>query len=449
MELAKRQQKERHGHEPRVSVPAPTEHYERVERQSECGAPVPRSAAATEHDALSRHAPNDTWDRHRWVVADGFQRVADAFEKNFTEHADVGAAFAAVVNGEIVVDVWGGDAKPGYAWHRDTLQVIWSGTKGLVATCLLVLLDRDLLRLTDPVCRHWPEFAANGKGEVLVGELVSHRGRMPGIYTRLLHEDITDDARMASLLAGQAQETDPRAIAAYHALTFGWLCGELVRRISGQSIGRFFAEEVAKPLGLELWIGLPSEFESRVATLRYSPDWGRKPPLHSVGNIARDRLLASALANPPIFPPDSIPWNSPEYHVAEIPAAGAVGTARSIAWMYGCLASGGRIGDVRLVSQETIDLGRRELSRFWDPLTGQAMRYGVGFQLQAQSWMLGPVADAFGHTGAGGSIHAAWPTHHAGVSYVMSEMRDDPTRDERALGLLRAVNASLTARAVR
>lgn len=370
----------------------------------------------------------------------GFEAVAAEFERNFTERDDVGAAFAVCVEGKPVVDLWGGSADPGpppKQWQEGTLQVIFSGTKGLVATCMLMLIDRGLLALEDPVCKHWPEFASAGKQEVTVGAVLSHRSRLPGIRARLQADDLTQDRRMAELLAAQAMEIDQRAAQIYHPLTFGWICGELVRRVDGRGVGRFFAEEVAGPLGLELWIGLPAEHESRVSKLVYAPDWEAKPR-YDDEDYANDQLLSSAWANPRARRDQPIVWNDVAFHAAEIAGAGGIGTARSVARLYSCLSCGGALDDVRLMSPQTVSLGRRELSRFMDPLLEEPMAFGVGFQLQTELAELGPPAAAFGHPAFGGSVHGAWPQQRLGFSYAMNQIRDT-AGDLRPQTLLRAL----------
>ncbi len=377
-------------------------------------------------------------------VEAGFEAVADAFAENFRERGEVGAAFAAYREGRKLVDLWGGvaDEKTGAPWQEDTLQLVFSGTKGLVAICLLMLIDRGELALEDPVCRHWPEFAANGKQEITVADVVSHHARLPGIHEPLREIDLTNDVLIARLLAEQAPETDPRAQYAYHGLTYGWLCGELIRRVTGSSVGRFFAEEIATPLELELWIGLPEEQESRVSTLVYAPDWSAEAT-YDREEAAEDPLLV-ALENPPVLTEGRMPWNTRAFHAAEIPAVNAIGTARSIARLYDCIACGGELDGVRLMAPETIELGRRELSRFVDQFIGQEFAFATGFELQTELQELGPPAHAFGHAGAGGSIHAAWPDQRLGVSYAMNELRSGGGQgDPRSQTLLRTLYEAL------
>ncbi len=378
-------------------------------------------------------------------VAPGFEAVKDAFIENFERRRELGAAFAVTLDGRPVVDLWGGlaDARSERPWEEHTAAVIFSGTKALVGVCLLMLVDRGLVDLDQPVCHYWPEFAAHGKEHVLVSELASHRARLPGLTSEVTEDDLTDAQRLAAMLAGQPQDEDPRSGDVYHAFTFGWLNGELVRRVGGRSVGRFFAEEVAGPLGLELWIGLPEGLDGRVATLQYASDYGQSP-LWDPSNVARDALLRRVWHNPPALAPGHMPWNRADWHAAEIPGAGAIGTARSVARLYGCLALGAACDGVQLMSSETLLTGRTELARRVDPLIEAEAAYGVGFELQTGSRALGPPADAFGHTGAGGSVHCAWPSHRIGVSYVMNRMRDDADVDPRPAALLEAVHAAVS-----
>lgn len=367
-------------------------------------------------------------------VAPGFEAVAEEFARNFTVRSDVGAAFAATRDGKPVVDLWGGEAAPGRPWQQDTLQVIYSGTKGLMAACVLKLVERGQLDLNAPVARYWPEFAAAEKERVLVRHVTAHAAGLPGIRQPLTAADYTDFERMEALLAAQPLAQDPNAFHCYHPITIGWLVGALVRRIDGRSIGRFFAEEIAGPLGLDAWIGLPEAEEHRVGTLQLGPgmlafDEGFSPEQR------QDPTLVSAWGNPPLFPRD-LPWNSRDYHAAEIAGAGGIADARSMARYYGAMAMGGTLDGVQILRPESVALGRAEQSRFMDPYIVEAMAFGVCWALQTPQTRFGPAPDAFGHSGAGGSIHGAWPTQRVGFSYVMNQMRADP-EDLRSRHILR------------
>lgn len=367
-------------------------------------------------------------------VAPGFEPVAEEFERNFTERADVGAAFAAFHKGRPAVDLWGGAAATGRPWREDTLQVVFSGTKGLVAGCMLKLLEDGRLELDQPVKRYWPEFAQNHKDRVLVRHVLSHTAGLPGIFEPLEVEDLADYEKMERLLAAQPLAQDPNAFHAYHALTIGWLAGAILRRIDGRTLGRFFAEEFAKPLGLEAWIGLPESEESRVGVLELGPgmgpwDAGQTPSQKS------DKVLRSIWGNPPLFPEEGMAWNTRAFHAAEIGGGGCVATARAMARYYACMSMGGEIDGVRVLKPETVAIGRAEQSRFLDPYIIEPMAFGVMWAIQTRQGRFGPPADAFGHSGAGGSIHGAWPTEQVGFSYTMNQMRVDP-HDLRSRHLL-------------
>jgi CubicO group peptidase (beta-lactamase class C family) len=374
-------------------------------------------------------------------TAAGFEAVREEFDRNFSERGDTGAAFAAYRDGELVVDLWGGlaDRDSGVPWRKETMQVIFSGTKALVGICLLMLIDRGELAADAPVCTYWPQFGAHGKQEIKVSDLTSHQARLPAIRKPLQESDMCDDIGLAAALADQTQEQDPRAASMYHALTYGWLCGELVRRVDGRSVGRFFAEEIAEPLGLEVWIGLPEEQERRVALLHYADDWKGMPEGEE---LEKDELMRLVWANPPLFPNNHIPWNSRAYHAAEIPGAGGIGAARSMARLYACLARGGELDGVRLLAPDTIRQASQCLMRGRDPLLDMPEAYGFGLELQTELGFFGPPQDAFGYGGAGGSLHGAWPKERVGFSYAMNQMRDD-LQDPRGRALLKALHEAL------
>ena len=241
-------------------------------------------------------------------VAPGFGRVAEEFRRKFTERGDLGAAFAVIRDDEPLVDLWGGiaDRAGRRPWTADTLQILFSGTKGLVAACILMLIERGQLVLDTPVARYWPEFAAAGKAEVLVRNVVSHTVALPGLEVPVTWREATDARRMAALGARQPRSSDPRASRTYHAVTFGWLCGELIHRVDGRCVGQFFAEEIADPLNLDIWIGLPQDLEPRVSAVELAPAWAGSPD----GAVITDPLRR-AVENPPRYQPASFPWNEP------------------------------------------------------------------------------------------------------------------------------------------
>jgi CubicO group peptidase (beta-lactamase class C family) len=374
-------------------------------------------------------------------AAPGFERVAEAFERNFGGGVELGAGFAAYVDGELVVDMWGGlaDARRGIAWDGDTLVPVFSGTKGLVAICLLVLIERGSLELDAPVCHYWPEFAAHGKEEITVRDVVSHQARLPGLLTPVTVEEATDDRRMAALLADQAplQLSGPR----YHALTFGWLCGELVRRVDGRSVGRFLREEIAEPLGVDVWIGLPVPLEPRVAVVEPDAPSADEPDDVLVGRDV-DEVAWSVYSNPPRFAPEAPAANMPLWHAAEVPGSNGIVSARGLARLYGCLALGGELDGVRVLDPATIAAGLRPLAAGCDPYIGD-VAFGTGLMVQTSERRLGPPQDAFGHPGAGGSMHGAWPSLRTGFSYTPNRLAAVRTKDCRARALLDALHAAV------
>lgn len=369
------------------------------------------------------------------IVADGFDEVAHEFERNFTEHGELGASFVVVQDGQIVVDLHGGAADAHRPWGPETLGVLFSGTKGLIATCLLVLIDRGSLDLQQPVYFYWPEFAAENKQDILVRHIVSHTAGMPGLRVPVQVNEIRDFDAMTALLEAQRPFWPAGSQLCYHSLTFGWLCGELVRRIDGRTVGQFFADEIARPLELEVWIGLPHEMESRVCTLTRRDD---TPPASHF--LCDEDVVWAAKANPPLHVGEPTFWNDPATHAAEIPAVNGIGTARSMARLYGCLASGGELDGARLVSAATVEQGRACLSRAPDACSGWPFAFGTGFSLQTDAHEFGPPVTAFGHSGAGGSIHGAWPDDRIGFSYLMNDLRDD---QERSDALLRALDRAV------
>jgi CubicO group peptidase (beta-lactamase class C family) len=372
------------------------------------------------------------------VAAPGYEGVAAELE-HIVAAGGLGASFAAVVDGEPVVDLWGGlaDAAAGAPWREDTLALVFSGTKGLVATCLLLLLERGLLELDAPVARYWPEFAAAGKKDVLVRHVVSHTAGVPGLRGGITTASLCDGEALARRVAAEEPFWEPGTTLAYHALTYGAICDKLIRGADGRSTGRFFAEEVAAPLALELWIGLPAELEPRVARLEPADDYrvtylGDEP----------EPLLESVYAG---LAADGFPWNDRAYHEAEIPSANAIGTTRSLARLYGCLARGGELDGVRLLAAETVAAGARALVRDLCVVTRRPYAFGVGFELQTELGRFGPPKRAFGHTGSGGSSHGAWLEDRVGFSFVTNDLWPE-ARDDRAPRLLRALADAVSAR---
>lgn len=382
-------------------------------------------------------------------VEPGFEGVRDAFARNFEDHDDVGAAFALYVDGRAVVDLWGGiaDVSTGRPYAEDTLQLVFSSTKGLTAMCAGLLMERGELDVDAPVASYWPEFAAAGKQDIPVRWLLSHKAGLytvdsPPSYLETLQWD-----PIVAALAAQAPLWEPGTQHGYHALTYGWLVGEVIRRISGMSVGAFFRESFAEPLGLEIWIGLPESEHGRVAPLvgGLAPETDDPEMLALIESMmGPDTVLGKALGCSGALDPGdgSNAFNRPELWSAEIPAAGGITTARSLAKVYASLV-GSVDGVGRTVTAETVEAMRADVNNTGtDVVLSMPTRFGLGFMLStAFSPFGGP--GTFGHPGAGGSVGFCDPERGMGFGYVMNKMQANLSGDPRVAGLTKAVYEAL------
>jgi CubicO group peptidase (beta-lactamase class C family) len=382
-------------------------------------------------------------------VDDGFGPVADVFARNFAEREELGAACCVYVDGVRRVDLWGGvaDEASGRPWDEDTLQLVFSATKGIVATCIARLVDDGRLRYDDRVADHWPEFAAAGKGDVTVAELLSHRAGLIAVEDPLDFDQLMDPELVASSLARQAPMWEPGTAVGYHAITFGWLAGELLARVDGRRIGRYLADEVTGPLGAEFWIGLPESEEHRVTTLASSAPPTDPELLDRLArmyrrdaNGYRSITLDGRLRTRP-----ENHFDGRAVHATEMPGANGITNARSLARIYAATI-GPVDGDdgVRLLSGEAMDAARTELASTDDDLTLLVpTRFGAGFWLHGSASPM--IQDgSFGHPGMGGSLGFANPELGIGFGYVMNRMGNGVTSDPRSIALADAVLQSLT-----
>jgi CubicO group peptidase (beta-lactamase class C family) len=318
-----------------------------------------------------------------------------------------------------------------------TTQTVFSCTKGLVAAAILLLLERGELDLDAPVARYWAGFGVNGKEGTLVRHVVSHLAGQPGFRTPLQPEDLANDGVTEAAIAADEPFWAPGTDPSYHSITYGALCGGLVRAVTGESVGAFVQREIAGPLGLEWWIGLPAEREQDVAPLHAPPPEEEPVAIDDPADQAR-------VMNPPVLlGPGTALWNSRLYHAAEIPAAGGVGTATALARYYACLARGGELDGVRILRPETVDVGRTEISNGKDRLGDYTCRFGVGFSLPLAEDVDVGEPDSFGHGGFGGQIAVAWPRRRAGFSFLTTALRSGPVADARSAGITTAVAAAL------
>jgi CubicO group peptidase (beta-lactamase class C family) len=373
-----------------------------------------------------------------------FAAVRDVFARSF-ETGEVGAALAVTIAGQPVIDLWGGhcDAARTRPWTRDTLVNVYSTTKGMTALCANRLAERGRLDLDAPVARYWPEFAAAGKQQVPVRWLLSHQAGVPA-----LREDVPGAKRFdwrfwIEALAAEAPWWEPGTRHGYHALSFGYLVGEVVRRVDGRSLGSFFRQEFSEPLGLDFHIGLAEPEDARVAELLAAPP--SPPGAPSLFAAARKQprsLVGRVFGNPTIEVGDV---NTRAWRAAEIPAVNGHGTARGLARIYGALASGGVLDGVQVLSPDQIARANREqakgLDAVLDPLH---TRFGLGFMLTQPMIPFGPNPRSFGHPGFGGSIAFADPDARLGFAYTMNQLQTGLGGDARGFALIGALYKALT-----
>ena len=387
--------------------------------------------------------------RHvRGYAEQGYGGVVDTFVADFVERDDVGAGCSVYVDGRPVVDVWGGlaDRRTGREWGQDTAAVIFSCSKGVLAICAYRLVEEGRLDLDAPIAHYWPEFGENGKSGITVRDALTHRAGLPALDADLTKGDVLAWDRVIRAIETAHPIFSPTDGHFYHAMTYGWLVGEVVRRISGETPGRYFRRWIAEPLGLDTWIGLPPEERDRVA-------WMEAPLPDEDSDVARESALA-ATANPLVdrsltmcgayaFPAenDYVTFNDAALQACEIPGANGISTARSLARLYAaCVAE---VDGLRILSMQSLEDACRERSagRQLSGLPDDGSRWGTGFQLSSppSQPMLG--AGSFGHAGAGGQLAFGDLDHRIGFAYLSNQMGG--YGDARAQELTFAVQAAL------
>lgn len=378
-----------------------------------------------------------------------FRAVADGFAANFARHGEVGASVCITHEGETVVDLWGGRFVPDApaAWNADTVSIVFSSTKGATALCAHILADRGLLDLDAPVGEYWPEFACKGKEKATVRMMLDHSAGVPVVREPLAKGAVNDWDLMCGRLANEEAFWEPGTRHGYHALTFGWTVGELVRRVSGRSLGTFFRDEVAKPLGLDFWIGTPELIESRVSPIiQFRPEKGAPlSPLAELALADRSSIPALFLFNDGGFNP-----NRRDCHASEIGGANGITNARGLAGMYAPLANGGSLRGVKLVSAGAIArMGQVSMATHLDETLRVPTRFALGYMKSMDNRRRGNIGNmilserAFGHVGAGGSIGFADPSCRLSFGYTMNRMGDGILLNARGQGLVDAAYRSL------
>ncbi len=392
------------------------------------------------------------------TTAAGFDEVRDVFARNFDEHGEVGAAFAVYLDGEPIVDLTGGTRTDGAPYDERTLQMVFSSTKGATALCAHLLAQRGELDLHAPVVEYWPEFGAHGKDQIPVSWLLCHKAGLIDTTRRMTLDEMLDWDTVASALAASEPLWEPGTQHGYHAVTYGWLVGEVVRRVSGRSLGQFFADEVAGPLGLDFWIGLPDDQVDRVSKLiPMSPPEGLPMMMAEEGTASSDgsgdaprglvqmldlllgpgNLAGRALSAPGGASGDENVWNEPRTWAAEIPAANGVTNAVSLARMYA--ATVGEVDGVQLLSPEQVNAAIEPQVEGADAVLMFPIPFGLGYMRHSD---FSPFAGArsFGHYGAGGSVGFADPDRRLAVGYTMNQMHFGLAGDPRTAALIEVVD---------
>ncbi|MFB7336411.1 serine hydrolase domain-containing protein [Streptomyces adustus] len=380
------------------------------------------------------------------TVAEGFEPVGEAFVRNFEALGDRGAAVAVYRDGHRVVDLWGGtrDVDGTAPWERDTAQIVRSATKGVAAAALLLLHQRGELDLDAPVGAYWPEYKAAGKERTRVADVLAHRAGVPVLDRPLSPAEAADPDLGAAAVAAQTPVWEPGTAHGYHAQTYSWLTGELVRRITGLPVGEWIAAEIAGPAGADLRLGLAPAQAHRVGRVgQIEPPAGagslRVRPTRAVADAYADPESLTRRAFAAITPlPDE---NDPAYRAAALPASNGIATADGLARFYASLI-GEVDGGTRLFTPQTMELARGERSAGADRVLVVGTRFGLGYMLHgAASPLLSPTS--FGHPGRGGALGFADPESGLAFGYVTNGFRTSVTADPRAQALVRAVREAL------
>ena len=357
-------------------------------------------------------------------VKPGFEGVSEAFANNFADGFEVGASVAVVYKGEMVVDIWAGHREMERIsdWQSDTLVNVWSTTKTMMFLTLLTLADRGEISLTDPVYKHWPEFKVNGKEGIEIRHLMAHTAGLSGWAEPMVPEDMYNHDKCAAVLGAQAPWWTPGSQSGYHAITQGYLIGELVKRVTGQSLGNFFRENFAEPLGADFHIGTAAEHHHRITNV--IPGVGLLDPTAEPGGIA-----VRTYSNPKIDA--RIAW-TPEWRQCESPAANGHGNARSVAQLQSIISHGGEAGGKRFLSAAGVEALFTEQMSGQDLILGVPMKFGMGYGLNSEFTPLSPNARACFWGGWGGSLVVNDLDAELTYAYVMNRMGEGTTGDMRA-----------------
>lgn len=369
-------------------------------------------------------------------MPDANSQIQGLLEHLVTSGEELGLQVAAYLDGKLVIDAWAGvaDEATGRPVDGDTLFTVFSTTKGIAATCVHLLADRGLLDYDTPIAAYWPEFAAAGKGKATVRHALTHRIGIPQLPAEATPETLCDWDGMCRTLAATKPLWEPGTQTGYHAYTFGWIVGEIVRRVDGRPIADFVQHEICRPLGIDgLFLGIPDAVEHRVATLKSAP------PPSGFALPPEDALIRRAI--PPAVATGEI-WNRPDLRRASIPGAGGIMNARSLARHYAALACGGELDGVRLMSPERIRIATTLQTNEMDLVIGRPARRALGYVLGDP---LSPLRSgvAFGHGGAGGSTGFADPERRFALGFAKTLLKLTAPGEGSAMAIAEAVRALL------
>lgn len=375
-----------------------------------------------------------------------FYKVRDAFHRHFQRGDEIGGSVSVYVSGEKVVDLWAGVVdRNGTPWQEDTISNVFSATKGISAVCILRLVDQGLLDLDTPIAEYWPEFGVNGKERITLRDVMSHRAGVVAVRETLPAKVLFNAEDMASRIAQQSPWWRPRSKHGYHALTLGWILGEVIQRVAGKSLGAYLQEEIANPFGLDMFVGLPDQHKPRSANIIrkgfYGVDFNMIRFLLEIG-LRWQGPTAKAFTNPTSLMNSA---NSTAWKQAEIPAANGQTNARSLAKFYGILANGGSADGKQLLSASSLDSCSEEHSEGFDQVLRLNTRFSLGFMLSQKkgSGNFGANSRSFGHPGAGGSMGFADPDQQIGFGYVMNRQGSRILVDPRPQRLIQALYSCL------
>ena len=370
-------------------------------------------------------------------VNEGWEAVQEAFAANFANATELGASAYVTHKGKPVVDIWAGDRGPdGTPWERDTIVNVYSTTKTMAALSLMMLVDRGKVDVHAPVATYWPEFAANGKENITVAQVMSHQTGLAGFDPAIAPTDLYDWDACAANLAAMAPWWEPGTASGYHLVTHGNLIGEIVRRVDGRTIGTFFREEVAEPLGADFHIGFGPEHDHRCGEL-IPPEMGDRT--EEMMALGMDAVLVKAFLACPMTAEEP---KTREWRAAEIPAAGGFGNARSVGRVHSALACGGTVDGVTLMKPETVAQIAEKQCEGDDLVLMSPISFGLGFGLSGEAMPL-PNESCFYWGGWGGSVAVIDPENQLTATYVMNHMEADLLGDQRGGSIVLAAYGAL------